>query len=138
MTISKSTLKQIQNGIVIVFILVIGIFGFVALTGNKPPEAPSKTNITTDPSGKQIIQVNAKTGYTPKLSEAKANTTTILRVSTKSTFDCSTALKIPKLGITKNLPASGDTDIEIAAQPAGTVIDATCSMGMYSFQIKFV
>ncbi len=72
------------------------------------------------------------------LTEAKANMPTILRMNSKSTFDCSLALVIPKLGVNKMLPSSGTTDFQIAPQPVGSTINATCSMGMYSFQLRFI
>lgn len=93
-------------------------------------------NVSTD-NGKQIIEVSAKGGYTPRVSTAKADTPTILRIKTSSTFDCSSALRIPSLGYSKNLPPSGTTDIEIPAQAAGSTLKALCSMGMYNFSVEF-
>lgn len=138
MKIKKSTLNQILN--ISVLLLVLGtVTVFALVPGKKTTEAASTSNVTQDlASGKQIVQINAKVGYTPSISEAKANTPTTLRINTKNTFDCSTALTIPKLGVNINLPFNGSTDIDIPPQAAGAVINATCSMGMYSFQIKFV
>ncbi len=87
--------------------------------------------------GKQVIEVSAKGGYSPRMTVAKANVPTILRVTTNATFDCSSALRIPALSYSKNLPATGTTDIEVPAQAAGTTLKALCSMGMYNFSITF-
>lgn len=85
-----------------------------------------------------MVQLTAKDGYTPKNSVVNANTPIILQLDTNGTFDCSSSLAIPKLGIYKQLPASGSTEIAIKPQFPGTVIDGSCSMGMYNFQIKVV
>lgn len=86
--------------------------------------------------GKQIIEISAKGGYSPIRSTAKANIPTILRVRTSGTFDCSSAVRIPSMGISKNLPPSGTTDIDLG-NPKVSVLDGTCGMGMYPFQIDF-
>jgi plastocyanin domain-containing protein len=87
--------------------------------------------------GKQILNLKAKGGYSPSLIKASADTPTILRVETKGTFDCSTALVINQVNYRGYLPTTGQTDIEIPPQSAGSVINGTCSMGMYSFRITF-
>lgn len=87
--------------------------------------------------GKQIIEIGAKGGYLPKISVAKANIPTILRVQTRGTFDCSSALAIPSIGYRANLPPSGITEIEVPAQKSGSTLRGLCAMGMYNFQIKF-
>lgn len=138
MTIKKSTLNLIKNSVILFGISAIIVLGLIVLVSNRPASTTvSTSNVSTDTSGNQVIRIDAKNGYTPKLSEAKAGSPVTLRVSTKNTFDCSTALTIPSLRISKNLPFNGETDIEIPAQTAGTVLTATCSMGMYSFQIRF-
>lgn len=93
-------------------------------------------NVTTE-GEKQIIEVSAKGGYSPKMTNAKAGVPTILRVQTNSTFDCSAALRIKSIGYSKNLPATGTTDIELPSQVAGTTLKALCSMGMYNFSVQF-
>lgn len=97
----------------------------------------SETTPPADPSGKQILNLTAKGGYSPKSQIGKAGTPTILKVATKNTFDCSVALSIPSLGVSKYLPGTGVTDIEIPPQKSGTTLRGSCSMGMYTFNIKF-
>lgn len=87
--------------------------------------------------GKQIIELIAKAGYSPSSVSAEANKETILRVVTDSTFDCSSALTIPKLGIRKNLPPTATTDIPLGSQAPGTKLAGTCAMGMYNFNLSF-
>lgn len=86
--------------------------------------------------GKQIIEIRAKGGYQPRKSIAKAGIPTILRFDTSGTFDCSSSVRIPGLGISKILPQTGTTDIEIGLAKAGT-LHGTCGMGMYPFEVVF-
>jgi plastocyanin domain-containing protein len=62
---------------------------------------------------------------------------TILKMDTQGTFDCSSSLTIPALGIMKALPPSGETEIEIPPQNAGTTMHGLCAMGMYNFAVNF-
>lgn len=86
--------------------------------------------------GKQIIEIKAKAGYTPRKSIAKAGMPTILRFDTNGTFDCSASVRIPSMGISKVLPQSGSTDIDLG-NPAVATLQGTCGMGMYPFEIEF-
>ena len=87
-------------------------------------------------NGTQIVTIQAKGGYQPRTSIAKPGIPTILRFNTNGTFDCSSAIRIPSLDISKNLPQSGVTDIEIGSRTAG-VLQGSCGMGMYPFEIDF-
>lgn len=90
-------------------------------------------NVTTI-DGQQVVTMNVKGGYQPQVSTVKAGIPTILRFTTNGTFDCSSSIRIPSLGIDKNLPSTGTTDISVGALSAGT-LQGTCSMGMYRFEI---
>ncbi|MEK7585176.1 MAG: hypothetical protein AAB455_01495 [Patescibacteria group bacterium] len=87
--------------------------------------------------GKQVITISAKGGYSPRVTAAKADLPTVLKVSTSGTFDCSSALAIPSLGYRKNLPPSGVVEIELPPQAAGSKLNGLCAMGMYNFSINF-
>ena len=130
--------KSALNNIVIAIVIVVVLLGGFLLFSNKPASnEQSNVNSVSTSGDKQIIDLTAKVGYTPSTITAKAEKETILRVSTNETFDCSSGLRIPSLNISKNLPATGQTEIALGSQKAGTVIDGTCTMGMYSFKIKF-
>lgn len=88
--------------------------------------------------GSQVIDLTAKGGYFPATVTAKAGIPTTLRVQTRGTYDCSSALTIPSLGVNKMLPATGITSIDIPAQSAGSKLVGTCSMGMFEFTINFL
>lgn len=87
--------------------------------------------------GIQIIKIEAKGGYSPKNTLAKAGIPTKLVVKTNGSLDCSTALAIPSLGIRKNLPMSGEETFDIGIKQPGETLNGLCAMGMYGFQINF-
>jgi Cu+-exporting ATPase len=95
--------------------------------------APTATIV----DGKQLIDITAKGGYSPRVVVAKAGVPTILRVTTNGTFDCSASVVIPKLSYQKFLKSSGTEDIAISAEQAQGTLQGLCAMGMYNFQIKF-
>ena len=123
---------------IIVAVIVIG--GVVLLTSdtNKPrPESiEGPTNVSVL-NGKQVIAITAKGGYWPRTTEARSNMPTVIKVITSGTFDCSAALTFPSLKSRTFLQPTGETLIEIPAQPAGAVVKGVCAMGMYSFAIYF-
>ncbi len=95
--------------------------------------APTATIV----DGKQLIDITAKGGYSPRVVMAKAGVPTVLRVTTNGTFDCSASVVIPKLSYQKFLKPSGVEEIAISAEQAQGTLQGLCSMGMYNFQIKF-
>lgn len=132
-------MKNISTYILIGAILLIGFIVFNNKNSDQKVytyDVPESTNIKTE-GDKQIVEIKAKGGYAPAMTTAKAGVPTIIRIQTNGTFDCSTALRIPDLKYSKNLPATGTTDIEVPAQEAGTTLSALCSMGMYHFKIQF-
>lgn len=88
-------------------------------------------------NGTQIISIKAKGGYAPRVTTAKANIPTEIRVQTNSTFDCSSALTVAAAGFRENLPATGETPIKLAAQQPGATVQGVCAMGMYAFAVNF-
>lgn len=103
-------------------------------TSSSKPAVPSNVATVED---KQIITLTAKGGYSPKVTTAKADVPSVIKMVTKGTFDCSASVSIPSLKYQTNLSPTGETLIDIPAQPKGTTLQGTCSMGMYDFSIKF-
>lgn len=99
-------------------------------------EQASKENVFME-NGKQIVEITARGGYSPRVSEAKALIPTIIRMNTIGSLDCSSALSLPSIKYRQNLPMKGKTDIEIPPQKAGAKFRGLCAMGMYSFVINF-
>lgn len=121
--------------IISVVVAIFAIGGAVILTkgnSNIPNAAPA--NNVSVVNGQQIVEINAKGGYYPRKSIAKAGIPTILRFITSGTFDCSSSVRIPSMGISKLLPQTGSTDIDIGSSQVGT-LQGSCGMGMYPFEI---
>ena len=121
---------------VILALIFIGGAIIFARNGAKTDTAVSQNNVSVA-DGKQIIEIDAKGGYSPSVTIAKANIPTVIKVKTQGTFDCSSALVIQSIGYRANLPPSGETLIEVPPQEAGSTLRGMCAMGMYNFSIKF-
>ena len=129
----------------ILSIVVAGVFiGGAIILSMGPTDALNSDTTLNVPinnvsieGGKQIVNIVAKGGYSPKVSIVQADIPTIIRVETSGTFDCSMALAIPAIQYRAYLPRSGKTNIELPPQKAGTIIQGLCAMGMYNFQVKF-
>ncbi len=120
----------------IIAILVAALLIGGALFFGKKPSTTSVNNVTIV-EGNQIIEIGAKGGYSPQQTVAKADVPTILKVTTRGTFDCSAALTIPSLNYSTMLQPSGEVLIEVPPQKAGSTLQGICGMGMYNFQVQF-
>lgn len=125
--------------IISILVTVILIGGALAITRNSSPYETDdnlpESNVSVI-DGKQIIEIRAKGGFLPRKSVAKANIPTILRFNTQGTFDCSSIVAIPSLGISRALPPMGTTDLDLGVQKIG-ILQGMCGMGMYPFEIEF-
>ncbi|MFA6432723.1 MAG: hypothetical protein WCV82_02800 [Candidatus Paceibacterota bacterium] len=120
-----------------ILIAAVIIGSIIVLTGPRTgAEQISGANNVTIVDGKQIIEIGARGGYQPRKSVAQAGIPTILRFNTNGTFDCSSSVRIPSMNISRNLPSSGITDIDLGSQLA-TTLQGMCGMGMYRFEIEF-
>ena len=124
--------------IIITIALAIGI-GIVLLgqsensidsTGDQPAQ-----NVEIR-DGVQYVTINARGGYSPRVSRAEANIPTKLIVKTNGTYDCSAALVIRSIGYQKILPQTGEEIIDLGTPQPGT-LQGLCSMGMYNFSVDF-
>lgn len=110
-------------------------FWFVSLKPNAEAVVAPPTAVIAD--GKQIIDISAKGGYSPRVVVAKAGVPTVLRITTSGTFDCSASVVVPKLSYQKFLQPSAIEEIPISAEQAQGTLQGLCAMGMYNFQIQF-
>ncbi len=119
--------------------LVIGI-GIIFLGdsrgGGENALLPPGSNVEIR-DGIQYITIDAKGGYFPKVSSARANLPTKIIMKTNGTYDCSAALVIHSMGYQKILSQTGEETIDIGTPQAGTPLRGACSMGMYNFTINF-
>ncbi|MDP1719089.1 MAG: cupredoxin domain-containing protein [bacterium] len=129
-------MRTIVLSLSIIFAAVV--IGFV-LVSNKEQgtNMPVQKDNVSVVNGRQIVQINARGGYSPRITSAKAGIPTTIKMETKGTFDCSAALVIPAFGFRTFLPATGETLIEVPAQQPGSTLQGRCAMGMYGFVIKF-
>lgn len=127
-------MKATIISIIVAVVLIGGAFIFTR-DGGDTGQFKNANNVSVV-DGKQIIEITAKGGYQPRKSIAKAGIPTIIRFNTKGTFDCSSSIRIPSLDITKSLPQSGSTDIDIGSGKIGT-LKGSCGMGMYPFEVEF-
>ena len=124
---------------IITLALVIGI-GIVFFGGSK-----NNTDSTSNQSaqnvqvrdGIQYVTIDAKAGYSPKVSTAKAGIPTKLIVKTNGTYDCSASLVIHSVGFQKVLAQTGEEIIDIGIPKIGQPLQGLCGMGMYNFKINF-
>lgn len=112
-------------------ILLIGFLAILSGTA-KDPVANSEIK-----DGVQYITIDAKGGYYPRLSMAKAGIPTKLIVKTNNTYDCSLSLVIRSIGYENFLPQTGETIIDLGTPKGDEPLVGLCSMGMYSFKIQF-
>lgn len=111
-------------------------FAFIITRGGGNSAPIGNGNNVSIVDGTQIIDLTAKGGYSPSKSVAKAGIPTILRFTTNGTFDCSSSVRIPSMNLFKSLTLSGKTDIELGSPSIG-ILQGSCGMGMYPFQVDF-
>lgn len=130
-------MKPIFIAIVVGLVVITGAVFFVSTknTAPAPTEIAKGSNVHME-GEKQIIEIDAKGGYLPKESVAKAGIPTIIRFNTATTFDCSASVRIPSMDISKILPQTGSTDIDVGTPTPGP-LEGSCGMGMYPFEVIF-
>lgn len=138
------------TSIIITLALVIGL-GFIFI---KSDSKSTSSNNTVSSSGTQnsspvsvensvikdgvqYITIDAKGGYSPRASTAKAGIPTKLVVKTNGTYDCSASLVIRSIGFQKILQNTGEEVIDIGTPKAGVPLQGICGMGMYNFVVNF-
>ncbi|PIR98145.1 MAG: hypothetical protein COT89_00295 [Candidatus Colwellbacteria bacterium CG10_big_fil_rev_8_21_14_0_10_42_22] len=122
--------------ITIVLIISIGIVFFGQARENSDSTSAQSAQNVEIRDGIQYVTINARGGYFPKISEAKANVQTKLIVKTNGTYDCSAALVIRSIGYQKILPQTGEEIIDLGIPEVGK-LQGLCSMGMYNFVVNF-
>ncbi len=93
-------------------------------------------NATTLPKNKSVITV-IKHGYAPNVLHLVANKPDTIIWVTNGVKTCALSIVIPKLDYEKTFPDSGQVILVIPAQKKGTVIEYSCSMGMYHGRLVF-
>ena len=86
--------------------------------------------------GVQVIDIDARGGYSPRTTLATAGIPTIIKLNTSGTYDCSLAVRIPSISFSDMLSPRGTREVDIG-EPKRGVMQILCSMGMYGAQIEF-
>ncbi len=104
-----------------------------------PPESPASVQISSslpNSQGAATLYVE-NDGYFPQTLRLAANSPITLSLITDATYSCARDFVIPALGFYQLLPDTGTVQVKIPAQPSGTRMFFTCSMGMYTGMIIF-
>lgn len=102
---------------------------------NNSPVQANPVQAATAGDGLVVYVENA--GYFPQTLSAAANEALTLSLITDQTYSCARDFVIPALDYYELLPDTGTVQVSIPAQPKGTKLFFTCSMGMYTGQILF-
>lgn len=126
---------------IIITLGLVVVLGIVFSGGNTIPR-DDQNNIQAGKNveikdGVQYITINARGGYFPSVTNAKASIPTKLIMKTSGAFDCSSALVIRSLNYQKMLPQTGETEIDLGIPEIGKPLQGLCSMGMYNFTVNF-
>jgi uncharacterized protein len=114
---------------------------FQNMTRNLGPSAETSVSQTGSANpvaanGELLLQVE-NDGYFPQTLKAPAGQNLTLNLVTNKTYSCSRDFVIPALNFYQLLPDTGNVQVSIPAQPKGSKLYFTCSMGMYTGQILF-
>ena len=109
---------------------------FENLTRGLMPSSSPTSSQSASSTGGITLMVRAD-GYFPQTLQAPAGQTVTLSLVTNQTYSCARDFVIPDLNYYQLLPDTGTVTVDIPAQPAGTKMFFTCSMGMYTGQIVF-
>jgi len=105
------------------------------LAASPSDSAPAAAPLTAS-DGSLILNVE-NNGYFPQNLRAPAGQAFKISLVTNETYSCARDFVIPDLNFYQLLPATGTVQVDIPAQPAGSRLFFTCSMGMYTGQIVF-
>lgn len=145
----EMTFQKYVYPIAAVFVLVLGILAIDnALTLSGSPLTlkgfwQTATSISSSSTQNSVLNNNTQTaqinvtatGYNPNKITLKANIPAQIKFITQNVHSCSRAIVFPTLKISRTLPVTGETLINLPALPKGT-IPFSCSMGMYQGQIN--
>lgn len=123
----------------IIILLVFGaliLLGFWYLASQNNSE--SVAGVSVESGDTQIIEITVRGGYSPSTISAKTGVETIIKFKTNNTYDCSSSIIIPKLGIREFLPPMGEKLFTVPKEKATDSLSGSCSMGHYRFTINFV
>ena len=128
----------------VIAILISLVIILLAITAINPSHNQDAQNNTYELSSNVVIEDEKQTihvtsrmgGYYPQTIYAQANIPTTLIMDSQNSYGCERAFRIPSLNISEILPTEGETTFDLGS-PSEEIL-GTCSMGMYTFLIKFL
>lgn len=100
-------------------------------------ESSGDSNVVIE-GGVQVADITVyPTSYTPNRLQVKAGIPVRLNLTPTGGYGCTTAFRIPSLGISKTLAQNQTTPVEFTPKNPGK-LTWTCSMGMYSGVIEVI
>lgn len=128
-----------KNTIISIIISVALIVGTIYFVSDSPAssgdEVAESQNIEVR-DGVQYVTINAKGGYSPRVTQINGGIPTKLVVKTDGTYDCSASLIVRSVGFQKILQPTGEEVIDLGTPKSGDKVLGVCGMGMYNFQIR--
>lgn len=128
-----------KNTIISIIISVALIVGTIYFASDSPAssgdEVAESQNIEVR-DGVQYVTINAKGGYSPRVTQINGGIPTKLVVKTDGTYDCSASLVVRSVGFQKILQPTGEEVIDLGTPKSGDKVLGVCGMGMYNFQIR--
>lgn len=131
-----------KNKTISIIISIVFVIGIIIVFSK--PSQDSVSVVDAEPTqnveirdGIQYVTIDARGGYSPRMSTAEANIPTKLVVRTNGTYDCSVALVIRSIGYREMLPPTGEEIIDLGVPKSGA-LQGLCSMGMYNFTVNFI
>ncbi len=105
---------------------------------NLATENDNTTDIDTETTTNQNVEILITSrGYSPNYIRVKKDTPLTIKLTSKDSYSCASAFRIPSLGIAKNLQANETQTITFTPKESGK-IPFTCSMGMYRGVIEVI
>ncbi|GAA0950340.1 sulfite exporter TauE/SafE family protein [Actinocorallia libanotica] len=129
-------------GVALLGVAAWTMLGALRLGGWLPDRAPASPAVdarfvATDASGVQTVTVHVLDGgYRPALLSARAGVTTVLTLVTRDTTGCTTAFTLPDRNVSRVLPKTGRTRVELGV-PAPGRLRFVCAAGHYSGSVTF-
>lgn len=110
---------------------------FPTINLNPVASAPQSTESASQIPSAALTLTAKNNGYFPRTLYAIAGGDVTMDIVTDGVSSCARDFVIPAMGYETLLPSTGTVTVNIPAQPAGTVLPFTCSMGMYTGEIVF-
>jgi sulfite exporter TauE/SafE len=107
------------------------------LPASRPPGAFAVAAAPAVVAEGELVLNVANGGYFPSTLSAPADRDLVLNLVTERTYSCARDFVIPALDYYELLPDTGVVKVSIPAQPRGSTLFFTCSMGMYTGRILF-